>query len=333
MDSSWLLWNRLMSNRKKYNALLRANAFFPSGDMEDPLNGEIRSMRKRKHKRKIVAASFDYDDCTDAKGFQYFRDGTVTFIRTPITEKLRPPPYGDDLNQTLEALDARFDADTEGADEVVGFVGSKRQSTRNDYFNMAMLDNGLSFPVIEQLCRERDWVFERLLYADVVFKRKPGESMKMVDMERGGISRDSAFREEISTDIKSGFIQEQLDYVSKKYPDDDITFVFYDDDYEETIFRELATNLKLPPNVSAIKLVKCDTHIGSEKVKPVIHDHTHLVRPIPYLKASIVKAIQAYIENAQKQLASLPENVPISAAERSKFHYYPSTFSTPVSKR
>lgn len=194
------------------------------------------------NKKNITILSLDYDGCGDLLFEGALEHGCFKH-RCDILHAEYLLKFNHVLQGARQALNNVLSHETTGADVVELCVGSTRQTRSLDRLNHSRNNNGLCFENYADLAEKNKWHFNRMLFADFVDASgelrdpplEPGQSMGVLNKDIFGKYKYSpdAFSDNIQAfgmdEHKTVLLSLQIKAILKKYPNDNIKFVFIDD--------------------------------------------------------------------------------------------------------
>ncbi len=236
--------------------------------------------------RKICVISLDYDGCGDI----LFNNIFLEFKSE--TEKAA-------IKNIRQKLLAYLTEITKDADQVVLFVGSNRQDFSHNMLCANDFKNGSCFKNYEDLCKKNKWIFNKLLLADIQNGKPAGTSMTN--------ARIHCYVGHSKIDIIKG----QFENLKNNYPDDNVSFYFFDDDSKDFILPNLATYFKnpdnhIPDNVKNFKLIKYDWYIEMYQNQQSLVEHEHIKNnSIPFEISSSKKILSELLQIPKLENATI----------------------------
>lgn len=278
--------------------------------------------------KEIVVLSLDFDCCADI----LFEEGQEQgAFKVPCETK---PGYKTVTQELRTVFEDLLSEETAGADEVELFVGSVRQFRQWDRFSSTHQrketeSNGLCFELYADLAERKQWYFNRLLLADFeldsgVLREQPltaGTAMGPLQKNDSGKHKYVAdyFADGILGPVdkfKTRILSRQIESVCKKYPDDNITFVFIDDVLDITnkltAFFNPDNGFCLPANLT-LKIIHHDpSDLFNQPYRSIADNHTirQLAKDRIYYRA-IIKGINANMQAAAS--SDDPNNIKMPA--------------------
>lgn len=203
---------------------------------------------------KICIFSLDYDNCacvldTETLLGKKSEEGKYKKFKTErgqaIGNYAAIANYYKNFPRAVEQVKQMFEQEIqlhipEGS-SVELYIGSNRQSKSLDDGNAAKNQNGSSFEVLKNYAIQHNMIFRPLLLADV----DNGDPTNPTALHLA-LNRPLAEQLECKFDpLKSRTIIAQLQDAARNHPNNEITFVFFDDDEQNSIIPHLKTQLEL----------------------------------------------------------------------------------------
>lgn len=202
----------------------------------------VKSTDTLLHQRKVVVLCLDFDGCGDHL-FETVEGSTVFQEFFTSDAKQENPGLSTCISGVRQALHGFLKEVTQDADVVELFSGSLRQNRKADRLGQQNNNNGYCFELYADLAEKNQWIFNKLLLADIEdehgIKRKPplepGTAMGALQKDAKGLFKyaKDAFADSLLSgpvgNSKEKIILYQLSHIKKKYPEEKITFIFMDD--------------------------------------------------------------------------------------------------------
>lgn len=220
----------------------------------------------------IRVLSLDYDGCVSRRGF-----------------------HGD-ISEHNPALISAIQRNNNDYRKTIVFIGSNRQSKRDDDRNARNNSNGSSYQYIPLFADAIDAEFDQFLVSDAYNNAKPGTAFQeaLANLENDNFKHKGWLHDK----SKISVIYLQMQKIASEYPDEKVDFEFFDDkgDILDGLQEFFTQNSHLIPCQIKLKL----HHYAGEEITP----RALIIGTGNFVNADYAKSIRRFGDNVLAKLAA-----------------------------